>query len=173
MHDTWFILAGSCLAGTAIRTGYELGKKTGRIGTRHRALFGVVSVAMGTLLSVWPAMCPTDPWRMEVPGAVRWIGLALAAAGPILAVGGLVVLRGLENIDHLVTTGLFARIRHPMYTGFILWIAGWVVRSGATASFVVGLVCIANILYWRHLEEVALASRYGKAYLAYRRTTWF
>ncbi len=37
----------------------------------------------------------------------------------------MIQLKGLENINHLVTTGLFSKIRHPMYDGFILWILGW------------------------------------------------
>jgi protein-S-isoprenylcysteine O-methyltransferase Ste14 len=78
-----------------------------------------------------------------------------------------------ENIDHLVTTGLFSRIRHPMYAGFILWIVGWVVRDGAVVSLAVGLVGIGNILYWRRLEERALESGYGEVYRTYRQQTWF
>lgn len=48
--------------------------------------------------------------------------LGLTALALVLAIGGLVQLRGLENIDHLVTTGLYSRIRHPMYVGFILFL---------------------------------------------------
>ena len=82
-------------------------------------------------------------------------------------------MRGLENIDHLVTTGLFSRLRHPMYVGFILWILGWVVRYGAVVSLAAGVLCIGNILYWRQLEERALESQYGEDYRSYRRATWF
>jgi protein-S-isoprenylcysteine O-methyltransferase Ste14 len=78
-----------------------------------------------------------------------------------------------ENIDHLVTSGLFSRIRHPMYTGFILWILGWVFFYGAATSLIVALVCIGNILYWRQIEEKNLVSAYGEAYLRYRMKTWF
>jgi protein-S-isoprenylcysteine O-methyltransferase Ste14 len=60
-----------------------------------------------------------------------------------------------------------------MYTGFILFIAGWVVRYGAAASLVVGLVCIGNILYWRRLEEGALEAQFGADYRIYRQGTWF
>jgi protein-S-isoprenylcysteine O-methyltransferase Ste14 len=60
-----------------------------------------------------------------------------------------------------------------MYAGFVLWIAGWVVRHGAVASLAVGFVCIGNILYWRSLEESALESRYGEDYRVYRQGTWF
>jgi methanethiol S-methyltransferase len=80
---------------------------------------------------------------------------------------------GPEDKGDLVTTGLFSRLRHPMYVGFVLWIVGWVVRQGAIASLAVGLVCIGNILYWRHLEEGGLESRYGEDYRVYRQGTWF
>jgi protein-S-isoprenylcysteine O-methyltransferase Ste14 len=114
-----------------------------------------------------------DPFRVNLPNAVQWSGLALFVVGMILAIGALLQLRGLENIDHLVTTGLFAKIRHPMYTGFVLWILGWSTYHGAIASLAVGLMGIANILYWRRLEEVRLQARYGDTYQQYRLTTWF
>lgn len=97
----------------------------------------------------------------------------MAAAGLVLAIGGLIQLRGLENIDHLVTTGLYARLRHPMYAGFILWIVGWVVAFGALISLAVGIVSVANILFWRWLEERSLQSQHGQVYLSYYQRTWF
>lgn len=173
MNGTYPILAGLCLAGLAVRTVYERLKKHGRLDPRNKAVFGVVFVAMSCMLASWPAMCPIDPVRLAAPGGLHWIGLGVAAAGLALAVGGLVQLRGLENIDHLVATGLYARVRHPMYTGFIMWILGWVLAYGAMVSLAVGLVCIANILYWRWLEEGALRSQFGEAYRSYCQCTWF
>jgi len=173
MHNTYLLAAGSCLLGLAIRTSYEALKKAGRADTSNSSIFALVFVAMCVMLASWPVMCPLDPWRIAVPGVERRIGLGLVIGALALAVGGLVQLRGLENIDHLVTTGMYARLRHPMYTGFILWIVGWVVRYGAVVSLAVGLVCIGNILYWRRLEEAALAAHYGEDYRSYRRKTWF
>ena len=173
MRSVWFVATGLCLLGLTIRTGYEVGKRHGRVDPRSRGLFAVVFVAMCTMLLAWPVMCPHDPGRIAVPGVVRWLGLGMATAALALAVGGMVQLRGVENIDHLVTTGLFSRIRHPMYAGFILWIVGWVVRDGAVVSLAVGLVGIGNILYWRRLEERALESGYGEVYRTYRQRTWF
>ena len=173
MDGTYLIVAGLCLVGLMIRTTYESLKERGRVDTENKALFGVVFLGMVVMLVSWPVMCPRDPWRIDLPDVARWIGLGAAALALALAMGGLVQLRGLENIDHLVTTGLYSRLRHPMYAGFILWIAGWVVCYGAVVSFCVGVLCIGNILYWRQLEERALTSCYGEDYRAYSRGTWF
>jgi len=173
MDGTFLLVAGLCLIGLAIRTGYEMLKKAGRVDTTSTPIFAVVFVAMCVMLAGWPALCPRDPWRIAIPGVVRWIGLGAVTAALALAVGGLVQLRGLENVDHLVTTGLFSKVRHPMYTGFVLWIAGWVMRYGAVVSLAIGVVCIGNILYWRRLEEDALESHYGEDYRRYRSGTWF
>lgn len=173
MNRTYFVVAGLCAVGLVIRTTYELLKERGKVETKNRAIFAVVFVAMIAMLASWPLLCPLDPKRVAVPAVVRWLGLGTVTAGVALAVGALVQLRGLENIDHLVTTGLYSRLRHPMYAGFLLWIAGWVVAHGALLSLALGLVAIGNVLYWRRLEEGALESCYGEAYRAYRRDTWF
>jgi len=173
MDSTYLLVALLCLLGLAIRTRYELLKKAGRVDTKNRVVFAVVFAAMCVMLLSWPVMCPRDPWRVAVPGVARWTGLVMVVAALVLAFGGLLQLRGLEDIDHLVTTGLFSKLRHPMYTGFILWIAGWVVCHGAIASLVPAALCIGNILYWRRLEEDALESQFAEEYRRYRRGTWF
>jgi protein-S-isoprenylcysteine O-methyltransferase Ste14 len=173
MNGTYPVLAGLCLVGLAVRTSYELLKKNGRLDPRNRAIFALVFGAMSCLLASWPVMCPIDPARIALPGYLKWIGLGAAMAGWVLAIGGVAQLRGLENIDHLVTTGLYARLRHPMYSGFILWIVGWVLAFGAMVSLAIGVVGVANILYWRWLEDGALRSQYGEAYRSYCQRTWF
>jgi protein-S-isoprenylcysteine O-methyltransferase Ste14 len=128
---------------------------------------------MVLMLTSWIWMCPLDPWRIYSHVAIRGIGLALLGAGVALAVAGLVQLRGLENIDHLITSGLFSKLRHPMYTGFISWILGWVIYYGAVMSLLVAIICVGAILYWRRLEEGSLLTLYGDAYRNYRNVTWF
>jgi protein-S-isoprenylcysteine O-methyltransferase Ste14 len=173
MDSTYLAVAGLCLICLTVRTSYELLKKNGRVDLENKALFAAVFAAMCLMLASWPAMGTIDPLRIVVPGGLRWIGLGSATAGLALAVGGIAQLRGVEDIDHLVTTGLYSRLRHPMYCGFILWIAGWVLAFGAIVSIAIGTVGIANILYWRWLEEGALRSRYGEEYRTYQQRTWF
>jgi protein-S-isoprenylcysteine O-methyltransferase Ste14 len=128
---------------------------------------------MFLLWTSWFSLCPLDPWPIPLPDWLRRLGFGACSLGLVLAIGALVQLRGLENVKHLVTGGLFARIRHPMYAGFILWIVGWALYHRALASLLVGLVGIGAILYWQQLEEQALESRYGAAYRTYRQRTWF
>jgi protein-S-isoprenylcysteine O-methyltransferase Ste14 len=169
-YPFFFGLYVTCLL---IRSSYELLKKVGKVNPRNNALFAAVFTAMCALWVSWFWMCPLDPLPVMLPDLVRWSGLALAVIGIALAVGALVQLRGLENIDRLITTGLFSRLRHPMYMGFVSWIIGWSAYHGALASFLVGLVGIGNILYWRRLEDEKLEAQYGEIYLAYRKQTWF
>ena len=59
-----------------------------------------------------------------------------------------------------------------MYLGFALWILGWIAFTGSAANLVVAPFALASVVWWRHLEERELASRYGDAYTVYRSTTW-
>lgn len=173
MESTYLILAITFLLCLAIRTGYEILKDAGKVNPESKPVFAFIFSAMCALWISWFSLCSLDPSMVHVPGWIRWIGLGLFVTGMVLALGALFQLKALENIDHLVTTGLFAKLRHPMYTGFILWIFGWSAYRSAMMSLLVGLVGIANILYWRRVEDKRLLARYGERYVQYRSTTWF
>jgi protein-S-isoprenylcysteine O-methyltransferase Ste14 len=159
--------------GFIIRAIYEHLKKSGRINPRSKIIFAVVFFAMCLMWASWFNLCPLDPLRISLPQLVRWIGFCIFLAGLGFALGAFIQLRGVENINHLVTKGLFSKIRHPMYLGFILWIFGWAIYHGAVLSLCAGLVAIVNITYWQRLEERELESKYGDDYLQYRTRTWF
>ncbi|HEY6951194.1 MAG TPA: isoprenylcysteine carboxylmethyltransferase family protein [Bacteroidota bacterium] len=156
-----------------LRTGYELLKKAGKVNPESKVLFTIILTIMILLWVSWFGMCPVDSWQLSLPQAVTTSGLVLVLIGLVLALGALAQLRGVENIDHLVTTGLFSVVRHPMYFGFILWIVGWSVYHGAAVSALAGCAGIANILYWRQLEETKLSETYGEVYKQYKHTTVF
>lgn len=173
MQTGYFILVGLYFLGLVTRTVYELWKKTGRIDPKNKIIFAIVFAAMCLMWASWFGLCPLDPFRLVVLPAVKWLGFGLFVVGLVLAIGGMIQLRGVENIDHLVTTSLFAKIRHPMYTGFLLWIFGWAIYHGALLSLLFGLAAVGDILFWRALEEKNLLVEYGDVYLAYRKRTWF
>ncbi len=173
MTTEYLVSTGLYLCGLVIRIGYELLKRRGRIDTESKTIFSVVLAAMCLLWAGWFSLCSLDPFRLAIPDVLRWMGLGLFIMGSGLAIGAFFQLRGVENITHLATTGVFAKLRHPMYTGFILWILGWAIYHGAGVSLIFGFVGIGNILYWRRLEEETLELRYGEEYRRYRQRTWF
>jgi protein-S-isoprenylcysteine O-methyltransferase Ste14 len=173
MNGSYFLFLSLFIASLVIRSSYEVLKKSGKVNPESKPLFAAVFTAMCLMWISWFGMCPLDPFPIALPDQVRWTGFVLVVVGSVLAVGGLVQLRGVENIDRLVTTGLFSKLRHPMYTGFLCWIVGWSTCQSALASAAVGLLGIGNILYWRRLEENALELSYGEIYRVYRERTWF
>ena len=162
-----------CLLSLLARTGYEQLKLRGTVKPDNKLAVAVVFFFMMLLWFSWFQLCPLDPLRLDLPLAVNWLGLGLVILGMILAVAALVQLRGVENINHLVRTGVFRRLRHPMYTGFILWIAGWILYNGAGASIAVGMAIGLSVFWWASLEEAHLRAKHGDAYEEYRKTTWF
>jgi protein-S-isoprenylcysteine O-methyltransferase Ste14 len=173
MNTDYLVFLCLYLSSLIIRTGYELLKKAGRVNPKSTIVFAVIFAVMCLMWVSWFSLCPLDPFRFTLPGIVRWIALGAVIVGLGLAIGGVAQLRGLENINHLVTAGLYSKLRHPIYAGFILWIFGWAIYHGAVVSLVIGCVGIGNILYWRRLEEENLESRYGEDYRGYRQGTWF
>ena len=173
MNLDYSIFLGLYLFTLLIRTSYELLKKAGRINPKNTMVFAVILVVMCLMWATWFGMCPLDPLRIALPEGARWVGLVVLIVGLGLSIGALIQLKGVENIEHLVSAGLFSRLRHPMYAGFILWIFGWAIYNGALLSLIVGFVGICNILYWRRLEEVELELRYGENFRSYRKETWF
>jgi protein-S-isoprenylcysteine O-methyltransferase Ste14 len=172
--DTAFLLLSICfLVCLAVRDGYELLKERRAIREGSRPAFIVVLIAMCGLWISWFILCRLDPHRLGVPEAAQWAGRIVMGFGMVLAVGALIQLRGLEGIDHLVTRGLFKRLRHPMYLGFMLWIVGWCIAWDAATGMVLGIPALLSILWWRHLEDRRLGAQFGQAYEEYRKSTWF
>jgi protein-S-isoprenylcysteine O-methyltransferase Ste14 len=158
-------LAGRCL--------YEHLKRRGRVDASSRRVFAIVFADMAALWASWFTMAAVDPFKVELPAPVRWAGLTLTIIGAALFLGALLQLRALENTKVLVTGGLFAKIRHPIYCGFVLWFVAWPVFCAAPISLALAIPGVVCIFIWRHLEERALVLQFGPAYVEYRQRTWF
>jgi protein-S-isoprenylcysteine O-methyltransferase Ste14 len=102
---------------------------------------------LGALLLLLTGFLQTDPWH--------FLGLRqLAAPGP-------------DEPSRLVVTGLYAWMRHPLYTaGLILvWLTPWL----TTSLLAFNLSVTAYILIGSELEERRLIAEFGDAYRTYRR----
>lgn len=106
------------------------------------------------------------------------IGLAIAVAGAILAIGSRVMLGRnwsatvqLKRDHELITDGPYRLVRHPIYTGFLLLFFGNAVMVGDWR----GLLAVAIVLvsFWRkfRLEESWLSRHFGEPYRLYQART--
>jgi len=109
----------------------------------------------------------TSPFRWEVGLALIVIGETIRLAG--VAAAGTVTRRRSRNVQRLVTYGIFAWVRNPLYIGnFLIWI-GFVTISGVLwfLPFAVLLFAVEYELIVRY-EEGVLESTFGRDYLDYK-----
>jgi protein-S-isoprenylcysteine O-methyltransferase Ste14 len=92
---------------------------------------------------------------------------------PVL-VGGLASLRSrgrLGSSDTLIVTGAYRYVRHPLYSGLSLTIAGLGLMLGRRTVALAGLGWLLVTQVWSVHEEKDLARRFGADYETYRRAT--
>jgi protein-S-isoprenylcysteine O-methyltransferase Ste14 len=108
------------------------------------------------------------------PAWLRWMGgIVLAAGIGILGWGirslGQNITPGIEPLatGELVTSGAYARIRHPIYTGIVLALTGYTLAwSNWTLALIVGGIVLQYFDAKARVEERWLISRFPK-YQAY------
>ncbi len=112
----------------------------------------------------------TSPFRWEVGLALIVIGEAVRLAG--VAAAGTVTRRRSRAVQRLVTYGIFAWARNPLYIGnFLIWM-GFVTISGVLwfLPIAVLLFALEYELIVRY-EEGVLESIFGREYLDYKQET--
>jgi protein-S-isoprenylcysteine O-methyltransferase Ste14 len=171
-NQTFIFLTALCLLTHLIRTTYEVLKHKKRL-VANKITFVIIFTNMAVLWGSWIALCSSDIYKINLPGIIRYSGLILCLLGLIFFITALLTIKTLETYDgDLITKGIYSKIRHPMYLGFILWSIGFPVYFGAGFSFILSFVFIANILFWRYLEEIELDKRFP-GYKEYKVKTLF
>lgn len=105
-----------------------------------------------------------------------WAGAALTAAGLAFSVAARVTIGGnwsgivtVKEGHELVSSGPYALVRHPIYTGLLLAFAGTALAWDEWRGVVAVLVVFAA--FWRKLrvEERYMTEQFGERYTQYRR----
>ncbi len=118
-------------------------------------------------LFMWPS-----PWNPQ-----RYIGTALALAG----IGGIALARyqlgksfSIKPEAHvLVTSGVYSKIRNPIYVFGTVMISGLAIVLQRPALWIfVGVLIVGQIVRARR-EARVLEAAFGDADREYRRKTWF
>ncbi|MGP8250903.1 MAG: methyltransferase family protein [Terracidiphilus sp.] len=75
--------------------------------------------------------------------------------------------------SELVTTGIYSRIRNPIYFFGALTILGVIVWTGRPQLLVIYVILFPLQIIRARKESQVLAARFGDAYLEYKKKTWF
>ena len=171
-NKTFFILVILCLTTHIIRSSYEILKHK-KILEPNNLTFIIIFFNMAVLWISWFVLCSYDMYKINLPVIINYFGLLLCLIGVIIFFTALFTIKTLEDYaGDLITKGIYSKIRHPMYLGFILLSLGFPIYCGATFSFFLSFPFIANILYWRYLEEIELEKRFVD-YKDYKTKTLF
>lgn len=139
------------------------------------------------LATVDIALNAVSPATVADALAIRWLRTSslVASGGLVLLTLGLVqaavAIQQMGNawrvgIDYespgpLVSRGLFARVRHPIYGGMLLATAGLAAVTADLISIVVAATTWVSLPVQARLEEAFLLARYPEEYPTYTGTT--
>ena len=107
-----------------------------------------------------------------------WLGAAVTIAGLLFAVWARQHLGRnwsrsvtIKQDHELITTGPYAAVRHPIYTGVLTGFLGMAIAISQVRGFIVFVLVF--LVFWLKLrmEEQWMRSQFGDVYVAYARQT--
>ncbi len=73
-----------------------------------------------------------------------------------------------EKEHNLIKTGIYARIRHPLYTATILFLIGFVIFSPSYTNLLHAICLFIYLVIGLRFEEKRLTSQFGNEYVEYK-----
>lgn len=149
-------------------------RETKRIWQTRGAFLAFI-IALMTEMFGWPLLLFLISPLFEVPVIApdyfrrfgHWpasVGTALSIIGLLLVAGG---WRQIHRASGLVTTGLYRFMRHPQYTGLLLFTLGWILHWPSVLTIVLWPILAGAYIWLARNEEARAIEEYGEAYRAY------
>jgi len=134
------------------------------------AVYGAVSVGLTKLFGL--------PWRMPLP-----LPVAFGVGGPLVVIGAVILVLAFRALSvrralgaelfadraesKLITGGIYARTRNPLYLAVTILLLGWCVALRLTPLAFLTVIFFIHFLFVAKWEEKELQSRFGREYENY------
>lgn len=108
-------------------------------------------------------------WRLNPHfGPFHLASFVLIGGGFVLIAKGWDVLYAAQQKHELATTGIYARLRHPQYLGFILVISGFLLQWPTLLTLAMYPVLVVMYLRLARQEEQTAIHEFGDQYRSYK-----
>lgn len=146
---------------------------------RSRGAFAAFVIALMTEMFGWPLVLFMLSPLVEVPRIApsyfqaigHWpatLGTAVSFLGIVLIAAG---WRQIHGAVGLVSTGLYRFVRHPQYSGLLLFTLGWILHWPSVITLILWPVLAAAYVWLAIFEEKQIRAEFGEAYDTYARAT--
>jgi protein-S-isoprenylcysteine O-methyltransferase Ste14 len=163
-----------CLAGYVSHTVIHVFEHKGYEFARSKTTHAILETMIFASYVGWGFMIFSDPVRISMANYVALpLGLSVGLAGLVMVIVSAKTKKGFEEIDHLITHGIYSRIRNPMYAGMILMHIGLPLAARSLLTLISAIIWVPLILIWKHMEEQDLEKKFGQEYSEYKKRTLF
>lgn len=144
----------------------------------YRLIYVIIAVV--TLVAILMFSAMIDSGFVFYPTkAVKLVGLLIAGWGVVISKSAFksydakafLGLGSLKPEDTFKTDGLLKKVRHPLYSGSILIVIGYLLFSPKLSSLITGFMMIIYFLIGIQFEEKKLIKVFGQKYIDYKRKT--
>lgn len=143
----------------------------------YRLLYTLISTLLFVGIMIKSLFIPATKFLDQNP-LMTYLGYMLATFGTILLVKStkqiqlkqFLGLSSSEKSPILITTGLYSRVRHPLYLGLILIFLGYVLVSASYTAIVHFSCLVLYLPFGMYFEEKNLVDQFGQAYQNYQKS---
>jgi protein-S-isoprenylcysteine O-methyltransferase Ste14 len=165
------------------RNAVDIAADEAKLATRREPAFAVVRVVRSISMVAFLVLYALDsPWlgplALPFPDWLRWLGGVLGAASLALYAWSRATLGRqwssqlrVRQEHQLVTTGPYARIRHPIYSALTLFLTSIALVTANAFLFAFLAVSLLDHALRIPKEERMMIDRFGEQYKAYMRRT--